>query len=333
MLASLGGGSTLSERFDKFTAGAKRVLVLAQEEAQRFNHNYIGTEHLLLGLVRVEEGQAVTVLRDLNAGPDRVRHAVEAVVGRGDRMVIGDISLTPRAKKAIELTVEEARRLNRNHIDTEHLLLGLVREGEGVAAGVLTSLGLDLEQVREAVVRAANQADAGPTPAGGPVVRPRPEDATASTPTTPGSGPADQPVARLATAADLDFTVHTTYIPADRMQLLVQQRQVVVAELAGERVGYACLDWLVVVAPFLGAIWVREAHRRRGVGTALLRFLEDALRDQGHEVLYSSCVVTETEPQAWHRRVGFRECGLIAEFNDGGVGEVFLRKPLRGDAM
>jgi ATP-dependent Clp protease ATP-binding subunit ClpC len=143
----------VSDRFDKFTDGAKRALVRAQEEAQRFNHNSIGTEHLLLGLVRAEEGRAVAVLRELGAEPDRVRRAVEAVVGRGDRMVVGDISLTPRAKKVIELTVDEARRLRHDRIETEHLLLGLVAEGEGIAAGVLTRLGVTLEPVRAAVLR------------------------------------------------------------------------------------------------------------------------------------------------------------------------------------
>ena len=129
----------MSDRFDKFTERAKKVLVLAQEEAQRFNHNYIGTEHLLLGLVREGEGIAAKVLSNLGVELNKVRSAVEFIIGRGDRMVIGDISLTPRAKKVIELSVEEARRLNHNHIGTEHLLLGLVREGEGIAAGVLES--------------------------------------------------------------------------------------------------------------------------------------------------------------------------------------------------
>jgi ATP-dependent Clp protease ATP-binding subunit ClpC len=103
--------------------------------------------------VDVEAGQALAVLRELGAEPDHVRRAVEAVLTRGDHMVIGDISLTPRAKKVIELTVAEARRLRQNHIATEHLLLGLVAEGEGIAAGVLTSLGVGLEAVRAAVRR------------------------------------------------------------------------------------------------------------------------------------------------------------------------------------
>jgi ATP-dependent Clp protease ATP-binding subunit ClpC len=143
----------MSDRFDKFTDGAKQVLVGAQRAAQRLNHPSIGTEHLLLGLVDVEAGHALAVLRELGAEPDHVRRAVEAVLTRGDGMVIGDISLTPQAKKAIELTVAEARRLRQNFIATEHLLLGLVAEGEGIAAAVLTSLGVGLEAVRAAVRR------------------------------------------------------------------------------------------------------------------------------------------------------------------------------------
>src|SRR5215207_4583420 len=113
------------QRFDKFTERAKRVLVLSQQEAQRFNHNYIGTEHLLLGLVHEGTGIAAQVLRNLGLELSKVRSAVLFRIGKGDRMVIGDISLTPRAKKVIELAVQEARRLNHNHIGTEHLLLGM----------------------------------------------------------------------------------------------------------------------------------------------------------------------------------------------------------------
>src|SRR5262245_22900126 len=147
----------MADRFDKFTERARKVLQLAQEEAQRFNHNYIGTEHLLLGLVREGEGVAAKVLGNLGVELNKVRSAVEFIIGRGDRMVIGDISLTPRAKKVIELSVEEARRLNHNHIGTEHLLLGLVREGEGIAAGVLESLGVNLDKVRHEVIRVLSQ--------------------------------------------------------------------------------------------------------------------------------------------------------------------------------
>ena len=138
----------MASRFEKFSERARRVLTLAQEEAQRFNHNYIGTEHMLLGLVREEEGVAAKVLSSLGVELSKVRAAVEFIIGRGGKPTSGEIGLTPRAKRVIELAVDEARRLNHNYIGTEHLLLGLLREGEGVAAGVLESLGLNMERVR-----------------------------------------------------------------------------------------------------------------------------------------------------------------------------------------
>src|SRR5439155_21185051 len=138
----------MADRYDKFTERARRVLTLAQEEALRFNHNYIGTEHLLLGLVREGEGVAAKVLANLGVELNKVRSAVEFIIGRGDRAVMGEIGLTPRAKKVIELSVDEARRLRHHYIGTEHLLLGLVREGEGIAAGVLESLGVSLDKFR-----------------------------------------------------------------------------------------------------------------------------------------------------------------------------------------
>ena len=147
----------MSPLFDKYTDRAKRVLMLAQEEARRFNHNYIGTEHLLLGLVREGEGIAAKVLYDMGVDLTKVRSAVEFIIGRGERVNQGDISLTPRAKKVIELAAEEARRLGHNYIGTEHLLLGLVREGEGIAAGVLESLGVSLEKVRQQVIQSVSQ--------------------------------------------------------------------------------------------------------------------------------------------------------------------------------
>ncbi len=147
----------MADRFDKFTERARKVLTLAQEEAQRFNHNYIGTEHLLLGLVREGEGVAAKVLANMGVELSKVRSAVEFIIGRGDRMVMGEIGLTPRAKKVIELAVDEARRLNHHYIGTEHILLGLVREGEGIAAGVLESLGVSLDKVRAQVIHLLSQ--------------------------------------------------------------------------------------------------------------------------------------------------------------------------------
>src|SRR4051794_33334815 len=146
----------MADKFDKFTERARKVLTLAQEEAQRFNHNYIGTEHLLLGLVREGDGVAARVLNNMGVQLPKVRSAVEFIIGRGDQAPTGDIGLTPRAKKVIELAVDEARRLNHHYIGTEHLLLGLVREGEGIAAGVLESLGVSLEKVRTQVIQVLN---------------------------------------------------------------------------------------------------------------------------------------------------------------------------------
>lgn len=156
----------MNDRLDKFTERAKKVLVYAQDEATRFNHNYIGTEHLLLGLVREGEGIAAQVLTNLGVELNKVRSAVEFIIGRGERMVVGDISLTPRAKRVIELSIEEARRLGHNYIGTEHLLLGLVREGEGIAAGVLESLGVNLEKVRSQVVQVVQVVSHGPSDRG-----------------------------------------------------------------------------------------------------------------------------------------------------------------------
>ena len=147
----------MGSRFEKFSERARKVLSLAQEEAQRFNHNYIGTEHILLGLVRETEGVAARVLANLGVDLNKVRSAVEFIIGRGDKPAQGEIGLTPRAKKVVELAVDEARRMNHTYIGTEHLLIGLLREGEGVAAGVLESLGVNLEKVRTETHRVLSQ--------------------------------------------------------------------------------------------------------------------------------------------------------------------------------
>ena len=151
----------MGSRFEKFSERARRVLSLAQEEAQRFNHNYIGTEHILLGLVRETEGVAARVLSGLSVDLTKVRSAVEFIIGRGERPAQGEIGLTPRAKKVVELAVDEARRMNHTYIGTEHLLIGLLREGEGVAAGVLESLGVNLEKVRAETHRILSNSGGG----------------------------------------------------------------------------------------------------------------------------------------------------------------------------
>ncbi len=151
----------MGSRFEKFSERARRVLSLAQEEAQRFNHNYIGTEHILLGLVRETEGVAARVLSSLTVDLSKVRSAVEFIIGRGEKPPQGEIGLTPRAKKVVELAVDEARRMNHTYIGTEHLLIGLMREGEGVAAGVLESLGVTLDKVRAETHRILSNTSGG----------------------------------------------------------------------------------------------------------------------------------------------------------------------------
>ncbi|HZB96665.1 MAG TPA: ATP-dependent Clp protease ATP-binding subunit [Herpetosiphonaceae bacterium] len=149
---------------DKFTKRAKQVLSLAQEEARNFNHPYVGTEHILLGLIRDQEGVAGKVLDDLGVKLQQARSAVEFIVGHGEGPQRTDeAELTARAKKVIEYAIEEARKLNHHYIGTEHLLLGLVRNGEGVATGVLEIMGVSLEQIRTQVQRLLRQGAAGPT--------------------------------------------------------------------------------------------------------------------------------------------------------------------------
>ena len=147
----------MSSRFEKFSERARRVLTIAQEEARQLNHSYIGTEHILLGLVREEEGVAAKVLTNLGVGLNKVRSAVEFISGRSEKPSTGETGLTSRAKRVIELAIDEARNLGHSYIGTEHLLLGLLREGEGVAAGVLDSLGVTLERARAEITHILSQ--------------------------------------------------------------------------------------------------------------------------------------------------------------------------------
>jgi ATP-dependent Clp protease ATP-binding subunit ClpA len=139
--------------FERFTDRARRVVVLAQEEARLLDHNYIGTEHILLGLIHEGEGVAARALEGLGVSLGEVRRQVEDMIGQGGGTPVGHIPFTPRAKKVLELSLREALQLGHNYIGTEHVLLGLVREGEGVAAQVLLRLGADLQRVRQAVIQ------------------------------------------------------------------------------------------------------------------------------------------------------------------------------------
>jgi ATP-dependent Clp protease ATP-binding subunit ClpA len=139
--------------FERFTDRARRVVVLAQEEARLLGHNYIGTEHILLGLIHEQEGVAARVLERLGISLEAVRAKVESIIGEGSGAPSGHIPFTPRSKKVLELSLREAMQLGHNYIGTEHILLGLIREGEGVGAQVLVNLGADLSGVRQEVIR------------------------------------------------------------------------------------------------------------------------------------------------------------------------------------
>ena len=138
--------------FKRFTDRARRVVVLAQEEARMLNHNYVGTEHILLGLIHEGEGVAAKALESLGISLEAVRAQVEEIIGQGQQIPSGHIPFTPRAKKVMELSLREALQLGHDYIGTEHILLGLIREGDGVAAQVLIRLGADLERVRQQVI-------------------------------------------------------------------------------------------------------------------------------------------------------------------------------------
>src|SRR2546430_7377408 len=139
--------------FERFTERARQVVVLAQDEALALKHNYIGTEHLLLGLLREEEGLAARVLESLEVSLEEVRAQVARIVGQGEEVMTGQIPFTPRAKKVLELGLREALSLGHNWIGTEHLLLGLARENDGVAARILLDFDADAEKIRNEIIR------------------------------------------------------------------------------------------------------------------------------------------------------------------------------------
>jgi ATP-dependent Clp protease ATP-binding subunit ClpA len=139
--------------FERFTDRARRVVVLAQDEARLLNHNYIGTEHILLGLIHEGEGVAAEALESLGISLDAARQQVEEIIGHGQQAPSGHIPFTPRAKKVLELSLRESLQLGHNYIGTEHILLGLIREGDGVAAQVLVRLGAELNRVRQRVIQ------------------------------------------------------------------------------------------------------------------------------------------------------------------------------------
>jgi ATP-dependent Clp protease ATP-binding subunit ClpC len=151
--------------YERFTDPARAAMKLSNQEAQRFHHEYIGTEHIVLGLVKEGSGLGVTILKNLDVDPQKIRLEVEKIVQFGPDMVtMGKLPHTPRAKKVIEYAMEEARGLSHNYVGTEHLLLGLLREQEGVAAQVLMNLGVQVDEVRERVVKLGTREPGAPAP-------------------------------------------------------------------------------------------------------------------------------------------------------------------------
>jgi ATP-dependent Clp protease ATP-binding subunit ClpC len=184
--------------FERFTDRARRVVVLAQEEARMLNHNYIGTEHILLGLIHEGEGVAAKSLESLGISLEGVRSQVEEIIGQGQQAPSGHIPFTPRAKKVLELSLREALQLGHNYIGTEHILLGLIREGEGVAAQVLVKLGAELTRVRQQVIQllsgyqgkeTAEAGTGGRGGAGARPIRPQPDGGGDGRQARPGHRP------------------------------------------------------------------------------------------------------------------------------------------------
>jgi len=212
--------------FNKFTERARKVILLAKQEAKRFNHDYIGTEHVLLGLLREGEGVAAAVLQSLGMNLNNIRLEVEKLVQVGPSTVVsGDLPFTPKAKKVMELAMEEARNLGHNYIGTEHLLLGLIREGEGVASQVFMNMGLDLERVREEVIKLLGSTTPGAGYAGpGPAAAGQSQGAVSKT-KTPALDAFGRDLTRLAKEGKLDPVIGRDEEIERVMQTLSRRRK------------------------------------------------------------------------------------------------------------
>jgi len=238
--------------FDRFDSSAKRVLALAQDEAIRFSHNYIGTEHLILGLVREGRGIAAQVLNAMGADVSKLRSAVGFIIPRGDAATTPtEITLSPRTKKVVELAVDESRKLGQPHIGTEHLLLGLVREGDGIAAGVLESLGIRLPAVRAKVIEVLQD------------------------PSRIGQSAA---IAYPATVTTHRFVAHEARTPMDR---IAEETQRVIALAQNEAIGLG-QTWVGTEHLVLGLVTANGTLAQKALQT--LGITADAVRDRAAKV-------------------------------------------------
>lgn len=268
--------------FERFTEGARRVVVLAQEEARLLNHNYIGTEHLLLGLVAEGEGVGARALAALDISLSSVRAQVEEIVGRGKAELVGHIPFTPRAKKVLELSLLEARELGDQYIGTEHLLMGLVREGEGVAAQVLRTLGVDADDIRRTVIL-SGEAERPPGP---PALRPMlPEEFDAYLERAIDDYAAELERNGKATGEAAKVTSRASFDSLLPDGVATQGHALLVAgdPSDGERVGVLwfgpstddpAMAWIYDIA-------VDEERRRQGWGRAIMRAFEGEARARG----------------------------------------------------
>ena len=236
--------------FERFSERAKKVLTLAQEEAERGHHSYIGTEHLLIGLLRETEGLAGKVLRELGVDVGRVRKTIESVIGRNERTIIQQIIPTSRVKKVIELSFDEARRMGHEYVGTEHILLGLLIEGEGIAARVLSDLGVTLDTARAEIER---QLAANPTVESVAAPVSRPAESTFPDLETLGALLANRQTASLLRANGLDVEAL-----ANRLQAppeVVSNLRIHLARLRDQ------LDRAVTDADYERAARIQKAHR------------------------------------------------------------------------
>ncbi len=270
--------------FERFTPGARRVIVLAQEEAVLLDHNHIGTEHLLLGLIAEGEGVGARALAALGIPISSARSEVEGMIGRGKTMPVPHVPFTPRSKKVLELSLLEARELGDQHIGTEHLLLGLVRENEGVAAQVLRTLGVGSDDVRQTVIRILSGEEAPPP--GEPALRPMlPVEFDAYL-----AWVVDDYAAELERNGKVTGEAATRASRASFDQLLPEGvatpgQVLLVAENPhdGERVGVL---WFGPSTDDPAMAWiyditVNEDRRRQGWGRAIMRSFEDEARARG----------------------------------------------------
>jgi GNAT superfamily N-acetyltransferase len=301
--------------FERFTDRARRVVVLAQEEARLLGHNYIGTEHILLGLLHEGEGVAGRTLASLGVSLEEVRRHVEEIIGRGSTGApTGHIPFTPRAKKVLELSLREAIKLGHTYIGTEHLLLGLVREGEGVAAEVLTRLGADLNRVRQTVMTVVTTGsvphDALPELSMRAMRDDEFDEWFTSTTQNYARDKAESkgiafekalPEARAEMAALLAHRLategHTIEVAEDlssgeRLGLLWHARD--------PREGGREILWLY-------DIFVEESHRGRGVGRALMRVLEERARETGIGRIELNVFGDNAAARRLYESLGYRE--------------------------